>query len=124
MLALASVVVFPLESFAQDIPDDDGEEIEITVREGSIESGSGRFLSVIPVDATLFRSFYCIEVEFLDNIGEVTITLTNFTTGSLSSIVVDSQVGSVVVPFVPISGMWQISFQPEGGQLFTGFFYY
>lgn len=79
MLVLATVFAFPLETFAQDIPDDDGEEIEITVREGSTETGSGRFLYIIPFNATLFRSIKCIEVEFLDNIGEVTISLTNHT---------------------------------------------
>ena len=79
MLVLSTVFAFPLETFAQDIPDDDGEEIEITVREGSTETGSGRFLYIIPFNATLFRSIKCIEVEFLDNIGEVTISLTNHT---------------------------------------------
>ena len=122
MLAVATVVVFPQETFAQDIPDDDGEEIEITVREGSTETGIGRFLSFIPINATLFRSINCIEVVFIDNIGEVVITLTNITTGVVLSSVVDSREDTIVIPFSGSSGLWQICFSLSDGSTYIGSF--
>lgn len=112
MLAISAILVFPFQSYAQDNLDDDGEEIVIG---DETVNGNGHGRTLVPVRAMLFRTFGCIEVEFFSNIGEVTISLTNFTTGSFSTIVVDSQIGSVVVPFAPSSGLWQISFHLEGG---------
>ena len=123
MLALATVFVFPLETFAQNTPDDDGEEVVIVIDESSQGNGHGRSIIPAPFSVTLFRSLNCIQVEFLDNMGEITISLTNFITGSISSLIVDSQVGSVVVPFAPSSGLWQISFHLEGsGTSYSGTF--
>ena len=122
MLTISVVIFVPFQSFGQDIPDD-GEEIEIDINTNSSDTGPRRTTSIVPLTAFYFQSLSCIGVVFNENIGDVTITLTNLTSGSLSSIVVDSQIGYVVVPFTPISGLWQISFYVmESGPSYSGTF--
>ena len=93
MLVVMTLLVFPFHSFAQDIPEDEeGDEIVI-INQNQSGDGPARDILPVPINATLFRLSCCIEVEFLSNIGEVTITLTNLTTGTVSSTVANSGFG-------------------------------
>lgn len=112
LLALPAFLV-PNYLYAQN--PEEGEEIEVTVEVNQTENGPTRTIPQIPFTATLFRSLSCIEVEFYDNIGEVTISLNNLTTGSFTSPVVNSQNGFAIIPLPASPGLWQITFQPEGG---------
>lgn len=112
LLALMAILV-PNNINAQN--PDEGEEIEVTITETTSENGLGRGYDSIPFTVTLFRSLFCINVEFCSNIGEMTIKLTNMTTGYISSMIADTQFHSVVVPLSAVPGLWQITFQPEGG---------
>lgn len=115
ILIVTSQLVLPYQSFAQDIPEDEeGDEIVI-INEDLFGNGPARDILPVPINATLFRLACCIEIEFFSNIGEVTITLTNLTTGYVSSTVADSGYGSVMIPFISSSGLWRITFQSGGG---------
>lgn len=116
-----TLLVFPFHSFAQDIPEDeDGDEIVI-INQNQSGDGPARDILPVPINATLFRLSCCIEVEFLSNLGEVTITLTNLTTGTVSSTVANSGSGSVIIPFLYTSGLWQIVIIADNSTYF-GFF--
>ena len=121
MLTVLSLIVFPIQSFGQDIPDD-GEEIEIDINNNSSDTGPRRSSS-LPMTAFFYQSISCIEVFFQYNIGFVTISLTNLTAGGYSTdILVDSQSGSFIIPFVSVPGIWLISFLPEVGPGYSGLF--
>lgn len=121
MLVVMTLLVFPFHSFAQDIPEDeDGDEIVI-INQNQSGDGPARDILPVPINATLFRLSCCIEVEFLSNLGEVTITLTNLTTGTVSSTVANSGSGSVIIPFLYTSGLWQIVIIADNSTYF-GFF--
>ena len=121
MLVVMTLLVFPFHSFAQDIPEDeDGDEIVI-INQNQSGDGPARDILPVPINATLFRLSCCIEVEFLSNLGEVTITLTNLTTGTVSSTVANSGSGSVIIPFLYTSGLWQIAIITDNSTYF-GFF--
>lgn len=121
MLVLTALLVLPFQSFAQNIPEDEeGEEIVIT-DQNLIGNGTGRNILPVPIHATLFRFSCCIEVEFLSNVGEVTITLTNLTTGYVSSTVVNSEYGSIIIPFTNCPGIWRIGFLMGDGSAYEGY---
>lgn len=121
MLVVMTLLVFPFHSFAQDIPEDeDGDEIVI-INQNQSGDGPARDILPVPINATLFRLSCCIEVEFLSNLGEVTITLTNLTTGTVSTTVANTGSGSVIIPFLYTSGLWQIAIITDNSTYF-GFF--
>ncbi len=113
-LVLTAMLAFPVLSYAQDISDDDGEPI-IVIDQSLNGNGPGRDFVSVPIMATLYRSLLCISIEFTRDIGEVTISLNNLTTGSFTSTVVNSQNGFAIIPLPASPGLWQITFQPEGG---------
>ncbi len=107
---------------AQDIPGDDGEVIVVSADEVNQSIGLGRSISIVPFSVTLFRSLSYIEVEFYDNLGEMTITLTNLTTGCSTNIMVDSSNRIINIPFISSSGLWKLTLCTEEGVSYSGSF--
>lgn len=122
MLVVMTLLVFPFHSFAQDIPEDEeGDEIVI-INQNQSGDGPARDILPVPINATLFRLSSCIEVEFLSNIGDVTIMLSNLMTGDYSITIFDSQEDTVILPFPNSSGLWQIGFRISDGSFYIGYF--
>lgn len=122
MLVVMTLLAFPFHAFAQDIPEDEeGEEIVIIINQDLSGNGTGRDILPVPINAMLFRLAGCIEVGFLSNIGEVTISLTNLTTGYVSSTVVNSEFGSIIIPFTNCPGIWRMGFLTGDGCAYEGY---
>lgn len=121
MLTITAMLVFSFHSFAQDIPVEEEGEAIVIINQSLNGNGPGRDVVSVPIVATLFRTIHCIEVVFLYNIGEVTITMSNLTTGSLSTTLVDSQNGSIIIPISSVSGFLQITFQTEDSSSYVGY---
>lgn len=123
MLVVITLLAFPFQSFAQDIPEDEeGEEIVIIINQDLSGNGIGRDILPVPIHATLFRLACCIEVEFLSNLGEVTIMLSNLMTGDYSITIFDSHEDTLILPLPNSSGLWQIGFRISDGSFYTGLF--
>ena len=122
MLVVMTLLVFPFHSFAQDIPEDEeGDEIVI-INQNQSGNGPARDILPVPINATLFRLSCCIEVEFLSNLGEVTIQLTNLSNNASVNTAVDSNCGSCIIPITNGSGLYQIVFITADGAQFYGYF--
>ena len=120
-MLLSFFMFFSPDAKAQDIPDDEG--VEISIFFNGDETVPKRTPVVIPITAYYYALSFCIEVRFIDNIGEVTVSMTNLTTGFLSNIMVNSNSGSIFL-FIPNSpGLWQITFLTEGGAIYYGSFF-
>lgn len=120
--AITAFFISPFTAKAQDIPNEDGEEIEITITNNTPDNGPKRTPAVIPFTAYYYASISCVELCFLDIIGEVTVTMTNLATGYSSNFLVDSTNGSTFLPVPDYSGLWQILFVTEGGSNYSGYF--
>lgn len=111
---------YPLSAYAHPDDGDDNEEevIDITVD----PAGTPVTRSEIPVSAFYVSAMNRINITFLHNIGDVTIRLTNLTTGYMISTVVDSSVGSYILPVTGGTGLYKLSFITEDGAHYSGFF--
>lgn len=122
ILIVTSQLVLPYQSFAQDIPEDEeGDEIVI-INEDLFGNGPARDILPVPINATLFRLACCIEVEFFSNIGEVTIQLTNLSNSASVNMVIDSNIGSCIIPVTSGTGIYRIEFITMEGTQFYGLF--
>ncbi len=121
-LVFMSLISIPVQSYAQVILDDDeGDEIVI-INEDLFGNGPARDLAPVPVCALLFRLSSCIGVEFLNNMGIVTITLSNQTTGGTSTMQINSSFGEAVIPVSLGSGNYRIDFCSSCGNYYGYFF--
>lgn len=120
MVSLVTLFTFSSIAYAQDIPNENGEEIIISVDESTLENGIGRSLPNVPLRVTLFRSLSLIAVDFPNDIGLVTITLTNNTNNTHSVIVVDSLEDNAVIPITQGIGYYKIEFVTACG-IYVGF---
>lgn len=121
LTALLSFFMFlSLDANAQDIPDDEG--IEINISFNGDENVPKRTPVVIPITAYYHALAFCVEVCFIENMGDVTITITNLTTGYLSSIVANSNSGAFFIPIPNTPGYWQITFLTGSGSIYSGSF--
>lgn len=108
---------------AQDIPDDDGEEIIIVIDDSSQGNGHGRSISSVPFNVVFYRTQSYIEVSFIDSsCGDVAISLSNMTTGSNTEMNIDSGSGNTVVPVLMGNGIYIIKLMTSDGVSYLGFF--
>ena len=103
---------------------DDGEPIPIQVNEPGDEDDKNGFRSpaMIPVQAAWMHELQCVEVEFLQSLGEVTILLKNLSNMTIASTVVDSACGTCFIPVVCGPGFYSIQFVTADGSDYLGFF--
>lgn len=84
-------------------------------------TGPIRNPTLIPITALYYVSFSYIDVDFLDNLGSVSITLTNQTTNGTTTMQVNSSFGGVLVPVTLDSGYYHITFVAQGGASYESY---
>ena len=92
---------------------------------GGGEEGGGegpKSVSFVPVICALSDSGMNLEFGFLDDLGFVTVTLMNMTTGEIESGVLDSQLGIVDFPFSGDAGFYRIIITTSSGKSYHGSF--
>lgn len=93
--------------------------------EGGGEEGGGegpQSMSIVPITCALSDSGTNLEFCFLDDLGFVTVTLMNLSTGEIESSVLDSQLGIVNLPFSGDSGFYRIIITTSSGGYYHGSF--
>ena len=96
---------------------EDQQFIPILVLDDTIETGREHRSQVfIPIQAFYDDFSSSIYIQFLQNIGDVNITVTNNDTGSSADFEVDSGLGATVLPIYGGCGLYHITFVlSEGG---------
>ena len=92
---------------------------------GGGEEGGGegpKSVSFVPITCALSDSGTDLEFCFLDDLGFVTVTLMNLSTGEIESCVLDSQLGIVDFPFSGDAGFYRIIITTSSGGLYHGSF--
>lgn len=117
-LTVLSALLF-FSPFIVAYADDEGDEIDVTVL-SSGESDS-RTINTVPIQAFYYSTQSMVQVRFSDNIGDVTIQLTNITTGDSGTQVCDSYSGSTLVPVIYGRGTYCIGFS-TAGEFYIGYF--
>lgn len=125
-ILLSLLFFFVLPSFANPSRDgDEGEPIPIQVNDPGEEDEHNHLRSLVPVEAYHVSLTQNVAVNFLYNLGSVTITLTNLTTSSSSVTIVDSSVGSILIPVSLGTGIYRIEFCcQDSGNEYVGYFNY
>ena len=106
---------------AHNNPEKDGEVIVIVIDEFTNGNGQGRSLQMIPLSAWLYRTLSYVNIDFLDNLGVVIITLTNQSTGNSTTTQVNSNFGGALIPVSIGSGNYRIAFLTQTTS-YEGFF--
>lgn len=89
----------------------DHQFIPIRVLDNSTETGrENRSQEFIPIQAFYDDYSSSIYIQFLQNIGDVTITVANIDTGYNVGFEVDSSLGTTVLPISGESGCYYITF--------------
>ena len=92
---------------------------------GGGEEGGGegpKSVTIVPITCALSDSGMDLEFCFLDDLGFVTVTLMNLSTGEIESCVLDSQLGIVDFPFSGDAGFYRIIITTSSGGLYHGSF--
>lgn len=121
LMAVSLLLSFSSTAKAQDIPDDEG-VIVIDITSITTEQGPKRSPAIVPIAANYYVLSSCLEVIFMYDIGEVTVSAINYSTGYINSTIVDSSLGTSILPLLSSSGLWAISFSTDDGYSFIGFF--
>ena len=108
--------------YAQTIPEEEGEEVIITETPPPV-TGPIRNPVLIPISVTYYSSIATIGLEFMDLIGEVSVSISNLSTTESYNTVVYSQNGSAFIPISGNPGLWQIILTLDTGASYIGFFY-
>lgn len=120
---LLTAVLLSVSSIAkaQDIPNDEG-VIVVDITQNTTETGPKRAPAIIPISANYYLLSSCLEVLFLYDMGDVTVSVTNLNTGYNSTFMTDSSHG-IILPLLRIPGPWEITFNAEGkGVIYIGRF--
>lgn len=120
--SIASLLLFSTMARSQDIPKDDEEKVVIVIDESSQGNGHGRSIPSVPFSVVLIRTMSYIEVNFIDLIGDVRISLCNLTTGNNTEMSVSSSSGNTLVPILFGSGLYIIEFFTSDGETYSGVF--
>ena len=124
LMVVPACLSFPSIAKAQNVPDDEGEVITITIDENSLINGPKRTPLLVPITAVYFEMLSNVDVSFAYNIGDVTVTLTNLVSGSSVVTIVDSSAGNTVIPVTLGTGLYRIEFCTEDGVGYVGYFIY
>lgn len=77
----------------------------------------------VPFEAFYDESTSSVRVYFLQNVGEVDIYLTSYTTGSCLEITLNSSMGVTTLPIMGIAGFYTIEFYTPDNQGYIGEFF-
>ena len=92
---------------------------------GGGEEGGGegpKSVTIVPITCALSDSGTDLEFCFLDDLGIVTVTLMNLSTGEIESCVLDSQLGIVDFAFSGAEGFYRIIITTSSGGSYHGSF--
>ncbi len=101
---------------------DDDDVIEIDVNYTPPVTGPKRTPAIVPISAICYVELSHIVVNIQYNMGDVVITITNHTTGAISTINTPSSTGVAVIPFLLESGYYSITFETATGFIYSGCF--
>lgn len=114
------VFLFQTNNYSFADGDQNGDVIDVTyVNPGQ---SLNRTQGFVPISVIYYSLNSYIAVLFLDNLGDVTITLYNLTTGATAATQVNAGIGTINIPVTLGSGYYRISFVTEGGTTYEGFF--
>ena len=120
-MTVSLLLSFSSTAKAQDIPDDEG-VIVVDITSITTEQGPKRSPTIIPIAANYYVLSSNLEVFFLYDMGEVSVSVTNITSEYNYSTIVDSYYGTTILPLPLSSGLWEISFSTDDGDSFMGCF--
>lgn len=114
------MIALSFTSLAYACPDGDDEEvIDLTVD----PAGTPVMRTLNQgISAVINSTTNLLFIDFLSNLGEVTIRLTNLTTGGIASTLVDSSCGSCILPVTSGSGLYCLEFLLSDGTRYYGNF--
>ncbi len=124
LLILTSLFVSNIDARATATNDDPVKgSIEIIITTTASSSGHiKRTPAYINISAVYDNITECVVTTFAQNIGTVTITLTNETTGETSTTTVDSSFGTSSIQTSGTSGSWHVEYATSGGSTYEGNF--
>ena len=113
---IASASLWGFKAQATNIP------IPIKRTQGGTGSSGGilRSPAFVPIDAYVSNAM--VYVDFLNDLGEVEIELTNITTGDSVNETIENAIGWIVISFSGDSGSYQITFTLSSGAKYSGEF--
>ena len=79
-------------------------------------------LSPVPISCSVDDELMILYAGFLDDLGDVTISVEEVATGFVSSTVVDSALGTAQMLLSGNPGLYTVTFLTEGGDVYTGNF--
>ena len=102
----------------------DGDPTEIIITEGGKDMGGSGYHApaLIPISAEYDSSLCSIVLEFLYDLGSVTVSLENQTTGATSQTVINALQGSQFFPISGDVGVYEITFTLSNGRVYIGTF--
>lgn len=118
---VAMIVSFPIGLYADEDDGEEGDPIDLTFEQ---QNGVpiGRSLGSYPIEAYYNAETGNLTVSFTQIEGSVTVVLTNLTTGSISSAVINTSIGTYVFPVTGGSGLYRLEFLLSGGARYYGYF--
>lgn len=119
-MAVSLLLSFSSTAKAQDIPDDEG-VIVIDITSITTEQGPKRSPAIVPIAANYYVLSSCLEVIFMYDMGDVSVSVINLTSGYNYSTIVDSYYGTAILPLPLSSGLWAISFSTDDEDNFIGY---
>lgn len=98
--------------------------IDIVIGDGGSLGGSPAHYApaLIPVSAAYYPSLGSILLEFRYDLGSVTVTLENQTTGVSSCSVINAVQGTQLFPISGNTGVYEITFTLSNGRVYVGSF--
>ena len=122
ILLLAAALLLTIPCTVVYAGDDD--PIDVVIGDGgSYGGGQGHHApALIPISATYYPSITSIVVNYLYDLGSVTVEIENQTTGEYSQSVVNALAGPMPFIISGTSGHWRISFTLSSGVCYYGEF--
>ena len=122
LLLLLSFSLFASPMQAPAFTPDDDDVIEIDVNSLPATNGPKRTPAISPISAACHVNLSFIEVNFLFDLGDVDIVVTNLSSGSSSAFNVHSSIQNTFIPFVFTPGYHTIVFTTSAGAIYSGCF--
>lgn len=121
-LLLILAVFLPLSIFNMNADENETDVKRIPLK---VEQGSKNFrnLITIPLESTYYGILSCIQTIALSDIGEISVTVTNYSTGESWYESFDSSVQTQSVIYISgETGFYEISYMTSLGDIYKGTF--
>lgn len=102
----------------------DGDPTEIIITEGGKDMGGSGYHApaLIPITAAYYAALSSLVLDFRFDLGPVTVSLENQTTGGTSQSVINALQGSQLLPISGDVGLYEITFTLSDGHEYIGTF--